>query len=68
MGAKDLHQGEMEAEERGWRSPEFGEVLFPKSSDLPRRSHVSKSKEDLDKRIYHFQFEQQIEKSCMTGE
>ncbi|XP_026567554.1 zinc finger and SCAN domain-containing protein 31-like isoform X1 [Pseudonaja textilis] len=42
MGVKDLHQGEMEAEERGWRSPEFGEVLFPKISDLPRRSHVSK--------------------------
>ncbi|KAM3820850.1 zinc finger and SCAN domain-containing protein 16-like isoform 1-T1 [Vipera latastei] len=40
MGAKDVHQGELEAEERGWRSPEFGEVLFPKSS--PRRSHVSK--------------------------
>ncbi|XP_058036519.1 zinc finger and SCAN domain-containing protein 31-like isoform X1 [Ahaetulla prasina] len=42
MGAKDLHQEELEAEEQGWRSPEFGEVLFPKSSDLPRRSHVSK--------------------------
>ncbi|KAM6452511.1 zinc finger and SCAN domain-containing protein 16-like isoform 2-T6 [Liasis olivaceus] len=41
IGAKDVHQGEMETEERGWRSPgEFGEVLFPKSS--PRRSHVSK--------------------------
>ncbi|KAK9397564.1 zinc finger protein [Crotalus adamanteus] len=40
MGAKDMHQGELEAEERGWRSPEFGEVLFPKGS--PRRSHISK--------------------------
>ncbi|KAG8140564.1 hypothetical protein E2320_003238 [Naja naja] len=42
--------------------------LHKEIKQVDNENSISQAKEDLDKRIYRFQFEQQIEKSCMTGE